>query len=81
MYAHSPVRLRLGGNLSKYMRHRVKRHMAFQGLTRKEARTIYAPEGDYATIEGTLDEDWIRLNKASDNYLCQLEDLLGQDYK
>eukprot|EP00972_Heterocapsa_arctica_P084529 12452453-Heterocapsa_arctica.AAC.1 len=44
IYAHYPVRLRVGGNLSKDMGHRIKRPMAFQGLARKEARTRETPE-------------------------------------
>eukprot|EP00972_Heterocapsa_arctica_P006377 935512-Heterocapsa_arctica.AAC.1 len=55
--------------------------MAVQGLTRKEARTRETPEGNYTNTEGTLDEDWIRWNKASENYLGQVEDKLGQEFK
>eukprot|EP00972_Heterocapsa_arctica_P019061 2813673-Heterocapsa_arctica.AAC.1 len=39
IYAHYPVILRVGGNPSKDMRERIRRPMALQGLTRKEART------------------------------------------
>eukprot|EP00972_Heterocapsa_arctica_P076725 11315906-Heterocapsa_arctica.AAC.1 len=55
--------------------------MAFQGLTRKDARTREVPEGDVTEKEGTLDEDWIRWNASSENYLGQVEDTLGQEYK
>eukprot|EP00972_Heterocapsa_arctica_P080944 11928951-Heterocapsa_arctica.AAC.1 len=51
IYAHYPVILRVGGSLSKYMGQRIKRPMAFQGLTREEARTRDTPEGDFRTIE------------------------------
>eukprot|EP00972_Heterocapsa_arctica_P061174 9020675-Heterocapsa_arctica.AAC.1 len=47
MYAHYPVRLRVGGILSKDMGQRIKRPMAFQSLTKQEARTGNIPEGDF----------------------------------
>eukprot|EP00972_Heterocapsa_arctica_P099823 14726298-Heterocapsa_arctica.AAC.1 len=59
----------------------IKILMAFQGLTRQEARTREIPEGDCTGKEGTLDEDWIRWNESSDNYLGQVEDKLGQAFK
>eukprot|EP00972_Heterocapsa_arctica_P004047 601242-Heterocapsa_arctica.AAC.1 len=37
IYARYPVRLRVGGILSEEMGQRIKRPMAFQGLTKKEA--------------------------------------------
>eukprot|EP00972_Heterocapsa_arctica_P103551 15261509-Heterocapsa_arctica.AAC.1 len=43
-YTHYPVKLRVGGRLSKYMGQRIRRPMAFQGLTRKEARNRDVPE-------------------------------------
>eukprot|EP00972_Heterocapsa_arctica_P071139 10508902-Heterocapsa_arctica.AAC.1 len=51
IYAHYPVRLRVGGILSEDMGQRIRRPMAFQGVTKKEARTGNIPEGDFATIE------------------------------
>eukprot|EP00972_Heterocapsa_arctica_P095696 14113173-Heterocapsa_arctica.AAC.1 len=56
--------------------------MAFQGLTRQEARTRQVPEGDYTATEGTREEFWVRWNESSDNYLGhQVEDKPGQEYK
>eukprot|EP00972_Heterocapsa_arctica_P071451 10555903-Heterocapsa_arctica.AAC.1 len=81
IYAHYPAIFRVGGNLSKHMGQRIKRPMPFQGLARKEARTRDTPEGDFTTIEGTLDEYYIRRNKASEHYLGHLEDNLGHYYK
>eukprot|EP00972_Heterocapsa_arctica_P065927 9727518-Heterocapsa_arctica.AAC.1 len=45
IYAHYPVRLRVGGELSNDMGQRIQRPMAFQGLTKKEAKTRDTPEG------------------------------------
>eukprot|EP00972_Heterocapsa_arctica_P019232 2836738-Heterocapsa_arctica.AAC.2 len=50
--------------------------MAFQVRTSKESRTRGVPEGDFTEKEGTLDEDWIRWNESSENYLGQVEDKL-----
>eukprot|EP00972_Heterocapsa_arctica_P078853 11629237-Heterocapsa_arctica.AAC.1 len=44
IYAHYPVSLRVGGNLSKDMGQRIRRPIAFQGLSRQEARTRETPE-------------------------------------
>eukprot|EP00972_Heterocapsa_arctica_P100172 14770936-Heterocapsa_arctica.AAC.2 len=55
--------------------------MALQGLTRKEARTRDTPEGDYNTIEGTLDEGWTRWNREYESYLGQVEDKSGTEFK
>eukprot|EP00972_Heterocapsa_arctica_P016895 2494282-Heterocapsa_arctica.AAC.1 len=63
------------------MGQRIKRPMAFQGLTKKEARTRNTPEGDFKTKEGTLDEDWIRWNQEGETYLSHQEDKRGQEYK
>eukprot|EP00972_Heterocapsa_arctica_P107128 15783976-Heterocapsa_arctica.AAC.1 len=42
--AHCPVKVRVGGSLSKYTGQRIRRPMAFQGLNRKEARHRDVPE-------------------------------------
>eukprot|EP00972_Heterocapsa_arctica_P097508 14385766-Heterocapsa_arctica.AAC.1 len=63
------------------MGQRVKRLMASQGPTRKDARTREVPEGDFISKEGTLDEDWTSWNESSENYLGQVEDKLGQEHK
>eukprot|EP00972_Heterocapsa_arctica_P003839 571764-Heterocapsa_arctica.AAC.1 len=63
------------------MGQRIKRPMAFQGLTRKEARTRDTPEGDFRIIEGTLDEDWARWNSEAETYLSHQEDNRGKEYK
>eukprot|EP00972_Heterocapsa_arctica_P084434 12436795-Heterocapsa_arctica.AAC.1 len=39
IYAHYPGRLKVGGKLSEDMGQRIRRPSAFQGLTKKEART------------------------------------------
>eukprot|EP00972_Heterocapsa_arctica_P033577 4942085-Heterocapsa_arctica.AAC.1 len=69
IYAHNPVKRKVGGSLSKDMGRRIKRPMAFQGLTRKEAQHIYVPEGDFVHKEGNLDEQWKRWNDSFENYL------------
>eukprot|EP00972_Heterocapsa_arctica_P040637 5989682-Heterocapsa_arctica.AAC.1 len=71
IYAHYPAKLRIGGNLSKDMGELIKIPMAFQGLTRKEARTREVPECDFTKKEGTLREDWKRWNESSEHYLGQ----------
>eukprot|EP00972_Heterocapsa_arctica_P011040 1617691-Heterocapsa_arctica.AAC.1 len=72
IYAHYPVRLRVGGTLSEDMGQRIRRPMAFQGLTKKEART--------GNIPG-VDENWIRWNQESETYFSHQEDKRGQEYK
>eukprot|EP00972_Heterocapsa_arctica_P032720 4819555-Heterocapsa_arctica.AAC.1 len=44
IYAHYPVKLRVGGTLSTFMGQRIRRPMACQGLPREEAHTREAPE-------------------------------------
>eukprot|EP00972_Heterocapsa_arctica_P012994 1908673-Heterocapsa_arctica.AAC.1 len=63
------------------MGQRIKRPMVLQGLTKKEARTGNIPEGDFATTEGSLDDNWIRWNQESETYLSRQEDKRGQEYK
>eukprot|EP00972_Heterocapsa_arctica_P087047 12830923-Heterocapsa_arctica.AAC.1 len=73
IYAHYLVRLSIGANLSKYMGQIIKRPMAFQGLTRKEARTRDVPEDGFTKKKGTLGEDWKRWNESSENHIGQVE--------
>eukprot|EP00972_Heterocapsa_arctica_P099905 14735299-Heterocapsa_arctica.AAC.1 len=54
IYAHYHVRLKVGGTLSEDMGQKIRRPSAFQGLTKKEARTNNIPEGDFATNACTL---------------------------
>eukprot|EP00972_Heterocapsa_arctica_P088172 13000773-Heterocapsa_arctica.AAC.1 len=79
--AHYPVRLKVGGSLSQDMGQRIKRPMAFQGLTRKEARTKDPPAGDCRTIEDTLYEARSRWNREPENYRAKLEDKVDKEYK
>eukprot|EP00972_Heterocapsa_arctica_P071278 10528127-Heterocapsa_arctica.AAC.1 len=60
------------------MGQRIRRPSAFQGLTKKEARTGNIPEGDFDTKESTLEVNWIRWNQESDTYLSHQEDKRGQ---
>eukprot|EP00972_Heterocapsa_arctica_P042693 6294511-Heterocapsa_arctica.AAC.1 len=59
----------------------IRRPMAFQGLTRKEARNVEVPEGDFVQKEGSLDEQLKRWSDSSENYLGQVEYKLGRDHK
>eukprot|EP00972_Heterocapsa_arctica_P023972 3531547-Heterocapsa_arctica.AAC.1 len=63
------------------MGQRIKRPMAFQGITRKEARTRDVPEGDFVMKGDSLDEQWKHWNEASEEYLGKVENKPGQDYK
>eukprot|EP00972_Heterocapsa_arctica_P097738 14420539-Heterocapsa_arctica.AAC.1 len=51
IYAHYPVRLKVGGSLIEDMGQRIRRPSAFQGPTKKGARTSNIPERDFATKE------------------------------
>eukprot|EP00972_Heterocapsa_arctica_P017384 2566902-Heterocapsa_arctica.AAC.1 len=55
--------------------------MAFQGITRKEARTREVPEGDCVMKGESLDEQWKQCNEASEEYLGKVEQQPGQDFK
>ncbi len=78
IYSHYPVQLKIGGTLSEDMGVRIRRPNAFQRITKKEAKKNSIPEGDFKTKEGTIDENWIRWNQASDTYLCHQEDKRGK---
>eukprot|EP00972_Heterocapsa_arctica_P049469 7281431-Heterocapsa_arctica.AAC.1 len=55
---HSPVRLQIGGKFSEGMGMRIRRPMAFQGMTRKEAKVHGVLEGDCIMRCETIDEHW-----------------------
>eukprot|EP00972_Heterocapsa_arctica_P099900 14734893-Heterocapsa_arctica.AAC.1 len=59
------------------MGQRIRRPMAFQGLTKKVARTGNIPEHDFTTTEGTLYENCIRWNQESETYLSHTKDNRG----
>eukprot|EP00972_Heterocapsa_arctica_P022669 3335037-Heterocapsa_arctica.AAC.1 len=61
-YAHYHVQRRVGGKLSQSMGHRIRIPSAFQGITKKEAKKGFIPEGYFKTKEGTIQYNWIRCN-------------------
>ena len=78
IYHHYPVQLKIGGKLSEDLGHRISKATAFEGMTKKQVKDSIIPEGDFKTIEGTLEENWKRWNNESENYLCQKEEKSGK---
>eukprot|EP00972_Heterocapsa_arctica_P096847 14288334-Heterocapsa_arctica.AAC.1 len=67
--------------MSEDMGQRIKRPMASQGITRKEARTKEVIEGDCVMKGESLDEQWRHWNEASEAYLGKVENKPSQEYK
>eukprot|EP00972_Heterocapsa_arctica_P038684 5700606-Heterocapsa_arctica.AAC.1 len=59
---------------------RIKLHVDFQGITRKEANHTLPIDGSF-TLEGTnLNQKWKHWNEASEEYLAQKEGKTGEEY-
>eukprot|EP00972_Heterocapsa_arctica_P008191 1198943-Heterocapsa_arctica.AAC.1 len=56
---------------------RIKRPMDFQGMTRKEAKHSMPTDGTFKFKGGTINEQWIHWNEASEEYLAQKERKTG----
>jgi hypothetical protein len=81
IYSHYPVQLKIGGQLSSDLGERIRRQNAFTGMTKKEVKNSFIPEGDFRTKNGTLEENWMRWNRESEVYLCHKEDKREHKFK
>eukprot|EP00972_Heterocapsa_arctica_P085470 12596967-Heterocapsa_arctica.AAC.1 len=51
LFSHYPVHFKIGGKLSEDLGVRIRRPIAFLGITKKEAKKGSIPEGDFKTQE------------------------------
>eukprot|EP00972_Heterocapsa_arctica_P000783 110734-Heterocapsa_arctica.AAC.1 len=63
---HSPVILKIGGKLGEDMGLRIGRPIAFQGMTRKEAKVHGVLENDF--VKESLDEQWKHWSESSESF-------------
>eukprot|EP00972_Heterocapsa_arctica_P087648 12925004-Heterocapsa_arctica.AAC.1 len=59
---------------------RIRRPMAFQGMTRKEAKVHGVIKGDFVMKVESLEEQWKHWNESSESYLDKVENKPSQDY-
>eukprot|EP00972_Heterocapsa_arctica_P024268 3578059-Heterocapsa_arctica.AAC.1 len=65
------------GKRSEDMGSRIKRPMAFQGMTRKEAKHNMPTDGNFKLKGKDINEKWRHWNEASEEYLAQEEGKTG----